>query len=99
MQRYINSYTAINGLCWEARSLVRCAVGQESDYRYVLAIFTNVDCGIDAVHPGINQYLRAFKANKRKDPDTLMYNEAMNGPDREEFEAAMSTKIKELENH
>jgi hypothetical protein len=96
----INSYTAITGLCWEqARSLVRCAVGQESDYCYLLAILTYVDCGIDAVHPGTNQYLKAFKANKGKDPNTPTYNEAMNGPDREEFEAAMSTEIKELEDH
>jgi hypothetical protein len=61
---------------------------------------TDVDCygaGIDAVSPGINQYLRAFKANKGKDPDTPTYQEAMNGQDREEFEAAMSTKIKDLE--
>ena len=101
--KYLLCYTAVTTLCWDqAQSLVRCAVGQESDYRYLIAILTDVDCygaGIDSVHPGVNQYIGAFKANKGKDPDTPTYNEAMNGPDREEFEAAMASEIKELEDH
>ena len=93
----------MTALCWyQAQSLVNCAVGQESDYRYLIAILTDVDCygaGIDAVHPGINQYIGAFKANKGKDPDTPTFNKAMNGPNSEEFEAAMASEIKELEDH
>ena len=87
-QRYIESYRAsyqaVSALCWaSAQSLVRCAVGQESDYRYLLAILTDVDCygaGIDGIHPGINQFPSAFKAVKGTDPDLPTYREAMNGP-------------------
>jgi hypothetical protein len=62
-------------------------------------LLTDVDCGINAVHQGINQYLVAFKANKGKDQDTPTYQEAMNGSNREEIEPAMSSEIKELEDH
>ena len=81
---------------------MRCAIGQESDYRYLLALLTDVDCygaGIDAIHPGMTQFPAAFKANKTKDPDTPNYPDAMNGPHREQFEEAMASEIKELEDH
>jgi hypothetical protein len=75
-------------------------VGQESDYRYLLALLTDVDTGaLDGLHPGITQFPMALKAAYGKDPDTPTYAEAMNGPDREQYEEAMVKEIAELEEH
>lgn len=92
---------SIANLCWTgAQSLVRCAVGQESDYRYLLALLTDVDTGgLDGLHPGIIQFPSALKASRTHDPDTPTYTEAMNGMHREEFMEAMTNEIKELEDH
>lgn len=92
---------AVANLCkTTAQSMVRCAVGQESDYRYLLALLTDVDTGaLDGIHPGINQFPMALKAAYGKDPDSPTYSEAMGGADREQYEEAMVKEIQELEQH
>ena len=92
---------AIATLCWTAAmGLVSCASGQQSDYRYLLALLTDVDTGgLDGLHPGFNQYPMALKAVPGKDPDLPTYAEAMAGPNRESYEEAMVKEIEELEKH
>ena len=51
------------------------------------------------MHPGINQFPMALKAAYGKDPDTPTYQEAMCGTDREQYEEAIVSEIKELEQH
>ena len=97
---YKRYYGQIAQLCVdEAKALVRLVAGPESDYRYLLALLTDVDTGgLDGLHPAMVQYPMALKANKR-DPDTPTYHEAMNGQHRSEFEEAMVQEITELEDH
>lgn len=97
--RYYTSVAA--ALCMStAKGLVRCSIGYESDYRYLLALLTNVDTGnLDAIDPGMIQFPGSFKASPGKDPDLPTYSEAMSGPDRESYEEAMDLEIRELEEH
>jgi hypothetical protein len=97
--KYYNQ--AAGALCMKAaKSLVNCAVGYESDYRYLLALLTDVDTGIiDALHPSMLQFAGCYKATSGKDPDLPTYREAMSGPDAEFYEDAMKSEIAELEEH
>jgi Reverse transcriptase (RNA-dependent DNA polymerase) len=104
--RFGDQYTkyynrAAGALCMKsAKSLVDCAIGYESDYRYLLAILTDVDTGIiDALHPAMLQFAGCYKAAAGKDPDLPTYREAMAGPDAEFYEEAMKSEIAELEDH
>jgi hypothetical protein len=92
---------AVATLCWtKAQSLVSCVVGEETSYRYLLALLTDVDTGtLEGLHPGINQFPNALKAAYGKDPDNPTYHEAMLGSDREQYEEAMVKEITELELH
>jgi hypothetical protein len=66
---------------------VSCSIGHASDYRYLLALLTDVDTGlIDTIHPGM-------------DPGLPTYTEAMVGPDRELYEEAMTLEVTKLEDH
>jgi hypothetical protein len=71
-----------------------------SDYRFLLALLTDVDTGaLEGIHPGINQFPAALKASATKDPDSPTYSEVMTGEDREPFEEAMVNEISDLEKH
>jgi hypothetical protein len=105
-ERFINQHAqyytrAAGALCVQtARGLVSCSIGYESDYRYMLALLTDVDSGhMDSLCRSIMEFQGAFKATPGKDPDLPTYREAMAGPDRELYEEAMTSEIKELENH
>ena len=77
---------------------MKCAVGDEQDYCYIMALLTDVDYGaLDGMHPGINSYPQALKSAKKKNPDCPTYQEAMCGPHKEDFELAMVDEIDGLE--
>ena len=95
-------YTAIvSSLCMStAKGLVSCSVGCESDYRYLLALLTNVDTGhLDTIHPGMLQFPGSFKATPGKDPDLPTYSEAMSSMHSESYKEAMDLEISELQEH
>ena len=95
-------YTAIvTSLCMStAKGLVSCSVGCESDYRYLLALLTNVDTGhLDTIHPGMLQFPGSFKATPGKDPDLPTYSEAMSSMHSESYKEAMDLEISELQEH
>ena len=99
-EEYKRYYGQIARLCIDgAKGLVSSVAGPESDYRYLVALLTDVDTGgLDALHPAMLQYPMALKANQ-KDPDTPTYHEAMNGQQRAQFEEAMVKEVTELEEH
>ena len=97
---YGNQAKVVANLCWTtAKSLVRCASGQESHYRYLLALLTDEMGALEGLHPGINQFPMSLKAEYGKDPDSPTYFEAMQGVDREQYQEAMVNEISELEEH
>jgi hypothetical protein len=72
----------------------------QTDYRYIVALLTSVDMlGFKAVHPAITQFPLALKATAKKDPDSLLFQEAITGLYRDKFLKEMCTKIHELESH
>jgi hypothetical protein len=92
---------AAAALCFKAaKNLVSCYAGYESDYRFYLALLTDVETGlIDNIRPDILQFAGALKATPGKDPDLPTFREAMAGPDKDLFEEAMANEIQELEDH
>ena len=93
-------HTAISCFCQSvAKNLVQCALGCEHDFRYIMALLTDIDFGaLDTVHPGINQCPHALTGkSKKNDPDAPTWNEAMTGPHRDDFLAEMEQEIKNLE--
>jgi Reverse transcriptase (RNA-dependent DNA polymerase) len=92
---------AAGALCMAtAKGLVSCSLGYESDYRYLLALLTDVDTGhVDGLHPSMLQFAGSYKAAAGKDPDLPTYREAMAGPDAEFYEEAMKLEISDLEDH
>ena len=93
--------TVVASLCMStAKGLVSCSMGCESDYRYLLALLTNVDTGhVDNIHPGMLQFPGSFKASAGKDPDLPTYSEAMASKDSESYKDAMDLEISELQDH
>jgi hypothetical protein len=92
---------AAGALCMQtAKALVSCAIGYESDYRYLLALLTDYETGlVDTLHPAMLQFAGSYKSAAGKDPDLPTYREAMSGPDSEFYEEAMQIEIAELEDH
>jgi len=83
-----------------AKSLLSCDSKREYDYRYVMALLTDIDYGTtEGMHPMMGDCPGAFKASKTKDPDSPNYTEAVYGEYSAEFQQAMIDEITALEKY
>jgi len=75
------------------QSLIAAPTQKEHNYRYIIALLTKTDTGLIDAWPVT---LRGLKATAKSDPDSPTFQEAMNGPYREEYIKTMDEEIKAL---
>ncbi|MGH3053412.1 MAG: reverse transcriptase domain-containing protein [Gaiellaceae bacterium] len=97
----VKAYQAMTSFCAMIAASMLGTQGFETDLRYMAALLTDMDHGTQEgnIPPWYSEYPHAMKAKKTQDPDTPTFDQAMNGPHREEFIEAMRNEVSELEEH